>query len=136
MEVFIDKKLETMELVTQHLVMPRDLNNHGNLFGGMMLAWIDESCAMFVMEKIRYSNIVTVAMDEVLFKSPGKSGDIIEIYAEVSKTGKSSIKVRCTAISKSLHRKELSEIIDCMITYVCLGEDGKPYSYFEDHNLT
>ncbi len=51
MEVFIDQKLEGMELATQHIVMSRDLNQHGFLFGGQMLAWIDEGCAMFVMEK-------------------------------------------------------------------------------------
>ncbi|EMO15821.1 thioesterase family protein [Leptospira santarosai str. CBC1416] len=133
MEVFIDRKLEGMELATQHIVMSRDLNQHGFLFGGQMLAWIDEGCAMYVMEKIRYSNIVTVSMADVVFKSPGLLGDIIQIFSKIDKVGNSSITIRNTSIGKSQSRKELKEIIDCKITYVCLDENGRPFSYFKDH---
>jgi acyl-CoA thioesterase YciA len=133
MEVFIDQKLEGMELATQHIVMSRDLNQHGFLFGGQMLAWIDEGCAMFVMEKIRYSNIVTVSMADVVFKSPGLLGDIIQIFSKIEKVGNSSITIRNTSIGKSQSRKELKEIIDCKITYVCLDEKGRPFPYFRDH---
>ncbi|ASV08489.1 acyl-CoA thioesterase [Leptospira interrogans serovar Canicola] len=133
MEVFIDQKLEGMELATQHIVMSRDLNQHGFLFGGQMLAWIDEGCAMFVMVKIRYSNIVTVSMADVVFKSPGLLGDIIQNFSKIDKIGNSSITIRNTSIGKSQSRKELKEIIDCKITYVCLDENGKPFPYFKDH---
>lgn len=138
LEVFLDQKLEGMELSTQHIVMSRDLNQHGFLFGGQMLAWIDEGCAMYVMEKIRYSNIVTVSMDDVVFKSPGLSGDIIQIFSKIEKIGKSSITIRNASISKSQKRKEVREIIDCRITYVCLDDSGKPFPYFtqfDSHKL-
>ncbi|TGJ99227.1 acyl-CoA thioesterase [Leptospira semungkisensis] len=129
-EVFLDSKIQGMGLSTQHIVMSRDLNQHGFLFGGQMLAWIDEGCAMFVMEKIGYSNLVTVSMDDVVFKSPGLLGEIIQIFSKVEKVGKSSITLRCAAIAKSQKKKEVREIIDCKITYVCLDDSGKPFPYF------
>lgn len=120
-----------MELVTQHLVQPTYLNYHGNLFGGAMLSWLDEGIATFVMTKIQYTNIVTVSMRDVKFKSPGKLGDIIQIYAKIEKIGKASIEIQGIAISNNPEKRKISEIIDCYITYVCLNENGKPYSYFK-----
>ncbi len=129
-EVFLDEKLQGMELATQHIVMSRDLNQHGFLFGGQMLAWIDEGCAMFVMEKIGYSNIVTVSMDDVVFRSPGLLGDFIQIFSKIEKIGKSSITIRNTSIAKNQKTKVVREIIDCRVTYVCLDDSGKSFPYF------
>lgn len=120
-----------MELVTQHIVMSKELNAHGNLFGGTMLAWLDEASAIYVMRKLAYSNIVTVSMDDVSFKTPGRNGDIILIYSEVDKVGKSSVTVKTSAFSMNERMTDKKEIIQCKITFVCLDEAGKPYPYFE-----
>lgn len=120
-----------MELVTQHLVQPGYLNYHGNLFGGAMLSWLDEGVAMYTMGKIQFTNIVTASMKDVKFKSPGKLGDIIQIYAQVDRVGKASVDIKAIAISNNPEKRKLSEIIDCLITYVCLDEQGKPFSYFK-----
>ena len=47
--------------------MEKHLNAQGNMFGGVVLAWLDEAAALYTMEKIRYTNIVTVSMDNVNF---------------------------------------------------------------------
>ena len=120
-------KLQDMELASQHIVMAKDLNAHGNLFGGTILAWIDEGCAMYVMGKIKYSNIVTVNMQDVNFSSPGRLGDIVQIYAKVEKIGNSSITIYSKAIANDVAKQSLSEIIACKITYVCLDEFQKPF---------
>lgn len=120
-----------MELVTQHIVMSRDLNAHGNLFGGKMLEWIDEAAGIFVMDKIAYTNIVTASMDQINFKYPGRNGDIIRIYAEIEKTGKSSMTVKTKSVSTNEKTRDKHEIITCKITFVCLGYDGKPFPFFE-----
>ncbi|MCB1159831.1 MAG: acyl-CoA thioesterase [Leptospiraceae bacterium] len=125
---------DRFELVTRHIVMQKDLNQHGHIFGGTMLAWIDEAAAVYVMQKISYSNIVTVSMDDVNFKSPGRNGDIIEIYAYIESTGKSSITVRTIATNlDSYFRKHL--VIDCKITYVCLDLNGRPYPFFLEKSV-
>lgn len=122
---------EGMELVTQHLVMAASLNAHGNLFGGIMLAWLDEAAAIFGMRKIGYTNIVTVNMDDVDFKTPGRNGDMIQIYACIEKQGRSSFTVRTTAMSLQRDTLEEREVISCRITFVCLNQEGKPFPFFE-----
>jgi acyl-CoA hydrolase len=126
--------LDGMELVTQHIVMSKDLNAHGNLFGGVMLAWIDEAAALYTMNKISYTNIVTVNMDDVNFKVPGKSGDIIQIYACIEKKGKSSVTIRTSSVSINEKTRAKAEVIQCRVTFVCLNENGKPYPFFEIEN--
>ncbi len=95
-----------------------------------MLSWLDEGVAMYVMGKIRYTNIVTASMRDVKFKSPGKLGDIIQIFAKIDSIGKASVNIQAIAISNNPQMQKISEIIDCMITYVCLDEKGKPFPYF------
>ena len=118
-----------MKLITQHLVINRDLNAYGNVFGGTVLSWLDEAGAVYVTGEIGYSNIVTVSMNDVNFRNPAKLGDIIKIYSEVTKTGKSSITLRVDAVIEPVNI-EKKVIIDCQITYVCLDEAGKPFPYF------
>lgn len=131
----IADKLVGMELVTQHLVQPDDLNYHNNLFGGKMLSWIDEGMAMYVMNKIRYTNIVTMSMDNVVFRSPARAGDIIQIYGKIVKVGKSSVTSRTLAVTNHPMTGKMSTVIESDITYVCLGENGKPVAYFRNFNL-
>jgi acyl-CoA thioesterase YciA len=125
-------KLSEMVLVTQHLVQPDDLNYHNNLFGGKMLSWIDEGMAMFVMTKIQYTNIVTISMDNVVFRSPARAGDIIQIYGKILKYGKSSVTSKTLAVTNHPETRKISEVIESEITYVCLGENGKPFAYFRN----
>ena len=127
----IEPNLKGMDLVTQHIVMSKELNAHGNLFGGIMLAWIDEAAALYAMEKIAYTNIVTVHMDDINFKYPGRNGDIIQIYAAIEKTGKSSLTIRTTCISINDKSRVRHEVINCKVTFVCLDAGGKPFPYFD-----
>lgn len=118
------------EPVTRHLVMERDLNYFGNLFGGTMLAWVDEASAIYVMQSIGYTNFVTVALDDVEFKAPARSGASVVFYCKTENTGRSSIEVRTRAFVHTPETDAIEEIIDCRVSFVCL-KDGKPYRYFE-----
>lgn len=134
----LSAELAEYEIVTRHLVMERDLNAFGNLFGGVMLAWIDESSALFVMERIGWPDFVTVNMDDVDFKTPARRGDAVVFYSRILKTGRSSITVRTRAfVSQTLgvqdSDRKREEIINCKITFVCL-KNGKPFPYFESED--
>jgi acyl-CoA thioesterase YciA len=124
------RDMNDFEVVTRHIVMERDLNSFGNLFGGAMMAWLDEAAALFVMEKSGYADFVTVSFDNVRFKAPGRRGDAIVIYCRVVKTGRSSITVEAQAFVNEPQSSVKRQVIDCRITYVCL-ENGKPTPYFE-----
>jgi acyl-CoA thioesterase YciA len=118
------------EVATRHMVMERDLNPFGHLFGGTILAWVDEGAALYLMEKIGYRDFVTVNLDDVNFKAPGQRGDAIQILCRVVRTIHSSVVVQARAVSHTASTGAVREIINCVITYVCLKND-EPYAYFQ-----
>lgn len=123
-------ELDGFEIVTRHIVMEKDLNAFGNLFGGIMLAWLDEASALFVMQKIGFDNFVTVSLTDVNFKTPARRGNAVVIYSRALKTGRSSITVQTRAFVHEPGTDLKSEVINCTITFVCL-RDGQPFPYFE-----
>lgn len=118
------------EVATRHLVMERDLNAFGHLFGGAMLAWLDEGSALYLQEKIGYRNFVTASMNDVTFQAPGQRGDAVAILCRILRTGRSSVAVQVKAVSRDAGQGSDREIITCEITYVCLKDD-RPYPYFQ-----
>ncbi len=120
---------EDFEVVTRRLVLPRDLNGHGNLYGGSMLSWIDESSYLYAIEKVGYSNMVTVSLENVRFRTPAKLGDSVILQCRIYQIKKTSITIQTKAVVHNLNHQTITEIIDCLITFVCL-KDGKPYPYF------
>jgi len=81
------------EIITEHLVMSKDLNIAGTLFGGSMMAWIDEAAAMFAMKVMRTKRIVTHLISELEFDKPVKLGDFIAFGCKVLKEGRTSLSV-------------------------------------------
>ena len=61
--------------VTRHIVMENHINPHGHVFGGVLLAWMDEGAGLYAMGRTGCVHLVTVSMDEVAFKAPVKRGD-------------------------------------------------------------
>ena len=122
--------LDGFDVVTRHLVMERHLNAFGNLFGGHMLAWLDESSALYVMDRIGYGDFVTVSMDDVAFRSPARRGDAVVVCCQVLGTGRSSVQVRTKAYVHEVGTDQKRPVIDCRIAFVCL-QHGRPYAYFQ-----
>ena len=112
-----------MKFNTRKWVKPEDLNPNGTLFGGQLLAWIDEEAALYTIIQLENSKIVTKFMSEINFMSSAKKGDIVEIGMEVIKFGRTSITMKCEARNKMTRETILT--VDNMIM-VNLGADGKP----------
>ena len=112
-----------MNFHTRKWVKPEDLNPNGSLFGGRLLAWIDEEAALYSVVQLENPHIVTKFISEINFISAPKQGDIIEIGIEAVGFGNSSITLCCEVRNKQNRERILS--ID-KIVMVNLGEDGKP----------
>ncbi|MBV7268248.1 acyl-CoA thioesterase [Winogradskyella luteola] len=112
-----------MRFHTRKWVKPEDLNPNGTLFGGQLLAWIDEEAALYTIIQLENSKIVTKYISEINFMASAKKGDIVEIGIEVTKFGKSSITMKCEARNKMTRETILT--VDNIIM-VNLGPDGKP----------
>lgn len=114
---------EGMRFFSRKLIKPQDLNAHGTLFGGSVLAWVDEEAAIYVICQLGKSNIATKFMSEIDFVSSAKLGDIIEIGMETVNFGKSSITVKCEV----RHKFTKATIIRIdKIVFVHLDEEGRP----------
>jgi acyl-CoA thioesterase YciA len=112
-----------MRFHTRKWVKPEDLNPNGTLFGGKLLAWIDEELALYTIIQLENTKIVTKHMSEINFRSSARQGDIIEIGIDVVKFGKTSLTLICEA--RNMMTRETIITID-HTTMVSLGQDGKP----------
>lgn len=112
-----------MRFHTRKWVKPEDLNPNGTLFGGRLLAWIDEEAALYTLIQLENEKIVTKYISEINFMSSAKQGDIVELGMEVIKFGKSSITLKCEARNK-MTRETILTVEN--IIMVNLGKDGKP----------
>jgi len=112
-----------MRFHTRKWVKPEDLNPNGTLFGGQLLAWIDEEAALYTIIQLENSKIVTKYMSEINFMASAKKGDIVEIGIEVTKFGRTSITMKCEARNKMTRETILT--VENM-TMVNLGPNGKP----------
>ena len=121
--------LKDFEVISRHLILGKDLNPFGNVFGGQMLSWLDESSYVFLVSKTGFSNFVTVNMENVNFHAPAKLGDVIAFYGKIISTGKSSATVTNRAFVHEPGSELKTEIINCNITFVAL-QNGKPFAFF------
>ncbi len=112
-----------MRFHTRKWVKPQDLNPNKTLFGGTLLAWIDEEAALYSIVQLENPHVVTKYMSEINFMSSAREGDIVEIGIDVVKFGRSSLVLRCV-----VRNKMTQEIILTVenITMVNLDENGKP----------
>jgi len=115
-----------MKFHTRKWVKPEDLNPNKTLFGGKLLAWIDEEAALYSIIQLENSHVVTKFMSEINFMSSAKQGDIIEIGLEVIKFGNSSLQLKCEVRNKMTHETIIT--VD-KITMVNLDANGKPKAH-------
>ena len=84
-----------MRFHTRKWVKPEDLNANGTLFGGKVLAWIDEEAALYSIIQLENRKVVTKYMSEINFMTTAVEGDVIEIGVEAIKFGKrNAMKIR------------------------------------------
>lgn len=112
-----------MRFHTRKWVKPGDLNANGTLFGGRLLAWIDEEAALYSIIQLENSRVVTKYMSEINFMSSADQGDIVEIGIKVVSFGKSSMTLKCEVRNK-MTRKTIITVDN--IIMVNLGNDGMP----------
>jgi len=115
-----------MKLISKKICMTKDLGIHGNLFGGILMAWIDEAAAAFATEYCFTPNMATLRVGELLFKKPVKSGNHIRIYGDVVSLGKTSITLKIEVHKYSLYSGEETLVCSTNTTFVRIDDDGSP----------
>lgn len=106
--------------------MPRDTNAHGTIFGGVILAWLDQAGAI-IATAAGCERLVTVLMREVQFVEPVFVGDIVSFFGDVAKVGNTSITVRVRVeATRYAAPHETVRVTEAEIVYVNVDEHRRP----------
>lgn len=115
-----------MELISTHAIKKSDLGFHGNLFGGKLLSWLDASAAAYAMQVADSPRMVTVSIDKCEFKKPGREGQLLKIYGNISKIKNTSLELILEARSHNVYTGEQAVVLKTSMTFVRVDEGGNP----------
>lgn len=111
--------------IQTHLVLPPDTNHMNTIFGGKVLAYIDEIAAITSMKHAKMET-VTASFDSVDFYAPVRSGEILELEAVVSNTGRSSMEIYTRVRARDIETNETKLTTESFVTMVAVNENGEP----------
>lgn len=115
-----------MRFHSRRSVKPQDMSPNGTLFGGNLLQWIDEECAIYAISQLGNWRVVTKYMSEISFVSSAQMGDLVELGLDAYEFGRTSIVLRCQARNMVTGKTILS--IE-KIVMVGLDEHGRPLEH-------
>lgn len=108
------------------MMMPRDTNATGTIFGGVLLSYIDQAGAIAAREHAAHK-YVTVAMDGVVFKEAVFVGDVLSFYATMVRVGRTSITMHVNVSAERFtDPRQIVPVTEATLTYVAVGEDRQP----------
>lgn len=109
------------------VMMPRDTNAQGTIFGGVILSYIDQAAFVEATRYCAKHKYVTVAMDGIEFKHPVFVGDILSCYTEVKRVGRTSLTIRVEVVAeRSSDRHACVEVTVADVVFVAVDDERKP----------
>ncbi len=106
-------------------VLPSDTNGHGTLFGGKLMAYIDDVAAISATRHAR-ELVVTASIDSIDFLHPVRKGDAICLEAFVTYTRRTSMEVFVKAVTENLLSGEREICATAFVTMVAIDKNNKP----------
>ncbi len=119
------KPVSASRVTLAQLMQPTDANLYGNIHGGIVMRLMDEAGASAA---IRHAGrpVVTVAVDQVLFREPIHLGDLVTLSAELTYVGRTSIETRIEVTAQNLLTGERTYTNTAYFVYVALDDAGRP----------
>jgi len=114
----------------QIVMMPRDTNPHGTIFGGVILSYIDMAGATAARREVALrggspdTKIVTVAVNRVEFKQPVLVGDVVRFETTVERLGRTSITMRINVVAERAGTEIY--VTESEVVYVGVDENRQP----------
>ena len=108
-------------LAIQVVMMPRDTNPYGTIFGGVILSYIDQAGAIGARREVVLAGgsppaVVTVAMNRVEFKRPVLVGDVVRFLTRLVRMGRTSITMQvCVEVERG---KDVLQVTEAEVVYV------------------
>lgn len=113
------------ELTMSEIMTPNMLNFRGFVHGGYILSLLDRvaySCAARYAGK----NVVTLSVDQVVFKQPINVGELVTFFASVNYVGKTSMEIGIRVVAENILTGQSRHTNTCFFTMVAVDEQGKP----------
>ena len=114
-----------MQLISTKICKTSDIGINDNLFGGIMLQWLDEAAGVMASTLCCSPNMITLKMDEVVFKLPVKVKEHIRIYGQVDSVGNSSIRLCIEARRFDFISKIEESVCTTKMLFVKIDDEGK-----------
>jgi acyl-CoA thioesterase YciA len=117
---------EDKQPVLRVMPMPADLNIHGDIFGGWIMSQVDVAGGVAAMRRAR-GRVATVAVNSFTFKHPVFMGDVVSLYADIVRVGRTSIivDVQVYAQRDPKHAKAV-KVTEAQLTYVATDDERRP----------
>jgi len=106
--------------------MPADANQHGDIFGGWIMAQVDIAGGVVAAARAR-GRVATVAVNSFTFKEPVFIGDVVSFYAEIVRIGRTSITVNVEVYAQRNPADiEIVRVTEATLTYVATDHERRP----------
>jgi acyl-CoA thioesterase YciA len=115
-----------MELISSHICKASEIGVHNNMFGGYILALIDDASAAYVSQVCDTPRVVTIKIDELVFKKPVKVGSILKCYGEVKEFGNTSITLYIEMRKHNVYTGKQEVVTHTNIKFVRIDDEGNP----------
>lgn len=115
-----------MELITTTIMKKSDEGVHGNIFGGVLLSLIDDAAASYVSQICDTQRVVTLKIDELVFKKPVKVGSILKIYGGVVQFGNTSVTISIDVRKHNVYTGAQETVTHTKMVFVRIDDDGNP----------
>ena len=111
------------------VMMPRDTNAEGTIFGGVILSLMDQAAYIEAMRQA-HRRYVTVSFKEVVFKKPVYVGDVLSVYGHASRIGRTSMTIQLRVCARRRVDPDVSaEVTKGEVVFVCVDDDGQPVPF-------
>ena len=115
-----------MELITTYICKKGDIGVHDNMFGGTILSLIDDAAASYASQICDTQKIVTLKIDELVFKRAVKVGSILKIYGKVIAFGNTSVTIMIDLRKHNVYTGDQETVTHTKMVFVRIDDDGKP----------
>jgi acyl-CoA thioesterase YciA len=113
------------ELTLRISAMPADTNANGDIFGGWVMARMDQAGGIAGVERAQ-GRVVTVKVDSMTFIKPMKVGDVLCVYADVEKIGRTSMNFHIEAWAQRFQTTVMEKVTEATFIFVAVDDEGKP----------
>jgi len=113
-----------MELITTYICKTSDLGVHGNMFGGTLVSIIDDAGASYASQICDTPRMVTIKIDEFIFKKPVRVGNLIKVYGEVREFGTTSVTLYLEVRRHNVYTGDQDVVTQTNIKFVRIDEEG------------